>query len=134
MKRLILSIVLSVITAGWVCAQEPAGVFIYAGQSNADGRVYNSELPDYLKPGYDHLHYANVTSSSTGEFGSRTFTNMKERWAFCDVTNYCIEQTLKTGFYAVKCTYGGTAGARKWTEYLFPPFCSYVVRRQCARR
>lgn len=136
MKRLILSIVLSVITAGWVCAQEPAGVFIYAGQSNADGRVYNSELPDYLKPGYDHLHYANVTSSSTGEFGSRTFTNLKERWAFCDVTNYCIEQTLKTGFYAVKCTYGGTAIDTAATYAHLPVWCAdetWIARNNAYR-
>ena len=32
-------------------ARKPADVFIYAGQSNADGRAFVSSLPDYLKGG-----------------------------------------------------------------------------------
>lgn len=134
-KQFILTFILSALTIG-MFAQEPASVFIYAGQSNADGRVYNIELPDYLKPGYAHLHYANVTSASTGEFGSRTFTNLKERWAFCDVTNYCIEQTLKTDFYAVKCTYGGTAIDTAATYAHLPVWCAdeaWIARNNAYR-
>lgn len=92
-----------------LCAQQPASVFITAGQSNADGRVYNNQLPSYLKNGYDYLHYSNVTSFSNGKFEERSFENLKERWAFCDVTNYYIEKALKSEFYSIKCTYGGTA-------------------------
>ncbi|MGN1262920.1 MAG: sialate O-acetylesterase [Prevotella sp.] len=90
-------------------AQRPASVFLTAGQSNADGRVRVEQLPGYLKDGYEKLHYADVTSECTGTFGKRTFTQPKQRWAFCDVTNYLIEKALDADFYAVKATYGGTA-------------------------
>lgn len=100
--------------------QKPASVFITAGQSNADGRVYNSEVPDYMKSGYKYLHYANVTSSCDGTFGTRSFANTKERWAFCDVANYFIEQALQEDFYAIKCTYGGTAIATGVTAEKLP--------------
>ena len=92
-------------------ARKPADVFIYAGQSNADGRAFVSSLPDYLKGGrpYRFLNFANVTTSSDGKFGKREFTNPKGRFAFCDVTNYWIEKALTRDFYAVKCAYGGTA-------------------------
>ena len=30
-------------------AQQKAPVFLYAGQSNADGREYTTNLPDYMK-------------------------------------------------------------------------------------
>lgn len=76
-------------------AQKQASVFITAGQSNADGRVYNTEVPDYLKAGYGYLHFKNVTNASNGIFEKRTFDNPKARWAFCDVTNYHIEKALK---------------------------------------
>ncbi|NPD92007.1 sialate O-acetylesterase [Xylanibacter muris] len=94
-----------------VMARKPADVFIYAGQSNSDGRAFVSSLPDYLKGDcpYRYLRFANVTTSSDGKFGMRKFDNPKGRFAFCDVTNYWIEKALKRDFYAVKCTYGGTA-------------------------
>lgn len=111
LKQILLSgaLALPIVALNANAQQKPASVFITAGQSNADGRVYNSEIVDYLKPGYKYLKYANVTSTSTGEFGTRTFEDRKARWAFCDVTNYFIEQALQQDFYAIKCTYGGTA-------------------------
>ena len=111
LKRILLSgaLALPIVALNANAQQKPASVFITAGQSNADGRVYNSEIVDYLKPGYKYLHYANVTSQSSGTFTTRNFDNAKERWAFCDVTNYFIEQALQQDFYAIKCTYGGTA-------------------------
>ena len=102
-----------------VHAQQSAPVFLTAGQSNADGRVYNTELPSYLQDGYQFLHYANVTSSCDGTFGSRTF-EPGGRWSFCDVTNYCLEQALQRDFYSVKCTYGGTAIAPNVTAAKLP--------------
>ena len=87
---------------------KPASVFLTAGQSNADGRVYVDELPTYLRNGYQYLNYANVTSECNGRFSSRTF-EAGTRYAFCDITNYYIEKALQQPFYAVKCTYGGTA-------------------------
>ena len=86
MKKKIFALTAMLLSIGGVCAQ-PASVFLTAGQSNADGRVYNSQLPEYLKDGYEYLHYKKVTSSSDGMFEKRNFDNMKERWAFCDVTN-----------------------------------------------
>lgn len=142
MKKLTLSILISAFIlseaqiGNTVSAQKLSNVFLYAGQSNADGRVYNSELPSYLKPGYEYLHFTNVTSSSDGKFGNRTFENRKERWAFCDVTNYFIEQALKTDFYAVKCTYGGTAIDTAATYAHLPVWCadaSWISRNNAYR-
>lgn len=85
-----------------------ASVFITAGQSNAEGRASANDRPDYLKvdPCYRHLRYAFVRTEQTGLFGTFTFG---DRFAFCDVTNYLIDKSMKRDFYAVKCTYGGTA-------------------------
>lgn len=107
-----------------ICAQTPASVFLTAGQSNADGRVYNSQAPTYLRNGYKYLHYKNVTSSSDGKFGKRTFENHSERWAFCDVTHFHIEQALQQDFYGVKCTYGGTAIDTAATYDHLPVWCA----------
>ena len=106
LKQILLSgaLALPIMALNANAQQKPASVFITAGQSNADGRVYNSEIVDYLKPGYKYLHYANVTSQSSGTFTTRNFDNTKERWAFCDVTNYFIEQALQQDFYAIKTT------------------------------
>jgi hypothetical protein len=92
--------------------QKPASVFLSAGQSNADGRAYLSEgLPDYMKGGYKHLHFANVTSEERVSFYDRIFDGSQERgcFAFSDVTNYYIDQALQQDFYSIKCAYGGTA-------------------------
>lgn len=105
-------------------AQKQASVFITAGQSNADGRVYNTEVPDYLKAGYGYLHFKNVTNASNGIFEKRTFDNPKARWAFCDVTNYHIEKALKKDFYAIKCTYGGTSIDTSATVASKPVWCA----------
>lgn len=127
MKRLSLFsvlVVMSFIGAITSFAQKPASVFLTAGQSNADGRVYNSQAPTYLKKGYEYLHYTNVTSASDGTFGKRSLNNVKERWAFCDVTHYHIEQALMTDFYAIKCTYGGTAIDTAATYAHLPVWCA----------
>ena len=90
-------------------------VFLYAGQSNADGREYVQNLPEYMKVGtapyapYTHLKYASICGTpSTKTFGSRTLA-IGTRYAFCDVANYWIDKALNTDFYAIKCAYGGTA-------------------------
>ena len=120
LKHLLLSGALIASTSFSLAQQKPASVFITAGQSNADGRVYNSEIVDYLKAGYKHLKFANVTSSCDGTFGTRTFTDTKSRWAFSDVTNYFIEQAEQRDFYCIKCTYGGTAIATGVTAEKLP--------------
>lgn len=102
-------------------AQEPAAVYITAGQSNADGREYVDKLPYYLKGGYKYLNYTNVTSSSDGTFGEMKFD---KRFAFCDITNYFIEQALQADFYAIKCAYGGTAIDTAATYSHLPVWCA----------
>jgi len=94
---------------------EKKSVFIYAGQSNADGREYVQNLPDYMKVGespyspYTHLRFAQVCGNPTkSTFDTRTMAT-GERYAFCDVTNYWIDQAVSENFYAIKCAYGGTA-------------------------
>lgn len=110
------------LSVGTAVAQVP--VFLTAGQSNADGREYVSKLPSYMKAGYKHLKYANVTSSCDGTFGKRTFDDPKGRFAFCDVTNYFIDQATTTDFYAIKCTYGGTAIDTAATYAHLPVWCA----------
>lgn len=101
--------------------QEPASVFITAGQSNADGREYVNKLPSYLKGGYEYLRYRNVTSSSDGKFADFKFD---KRFAFCDITNYFIEKALQKEFYAIKCAYGGTAIDTAATYSHLPVWCA----------
>lgn len=109
-----------ILTTG-VCSQEPVSVFLTAGQSNADGREYVNKLPSYLKNGYKYLNYRNVTSSSDGRFGEFKFD---KRFAFCDITNYFIEQALQKDFYAIKCAYGGTAIDTAATYAHLPVWCA----------
>lgn len=94
-------------------AQEPASVFITAGQSNAEGRAPSSEMPKYLAKGYKHLRYAFVRTKQDGMFGTYRFGGT---FAFCDVVNYFIDKAAKADFYAIKCTYGGTAITPGQTE------------------
>lgn len=102
---LLITLLLGMLSA---VAQKRA-VFITAGQSNADGREYVANLPQYLKSGqYHHLRFANVTDSAPSAFADRDLLGGK-RYAFQDVCNYWIDQVSKQDFYAVKCTYGGTA-------------------------
>lgn len=124
MYKFKLFVISSLLWCTSIDAQEPASVFITAGQSNADGRVFNSELPEYLKAGYRHLHFKNVTRANNGVFEKRTFDNPKARWAFCDVTNYHIEKALKKDFYAIKCTYGGTSIDTAATVRTKPVWCA----------
>ena len=89
--------------------KKAANVYLYAGQSNTDGRAFVKDMPDYLRNGYEHLNFANVTQRSNGRFGERIFEEDKGRFAFCDVTNYYLDKSLERDFYSVKCAYGGTS-------------------------
>ena len=116
MKRLLTFVTLMVAGIAMSVAQQKAPVFIYAGQSNADGREYTTNLPDYMKDNgslpsspYTHLHWASICGNPSKQtFDARTF-NSGERYAFCDVTNYWIDKAVSQDFYAIKCSYGGTA-------------------------
>ena len=114
MKRILFPLLLILLTIG--ASAQKKSVFLYAGQSNADGREYTVNLPDYLKNDgslpsspYQHLKYVNILGNpSASTFGIRTF-NSGERYAFCDIVNYWIDQAESQDFYAIKCAYGGTA-------------------------
>ena len=115
MKRFFLFMAMMLTGIALSLAQQKASVFIYAGQSNADGREYVQNLPDYMKVGtspynpYTHLKWASICGNpSKSTFGTRTMAT-GERYAFCDVTNYWIDQAVSEDFYAIKCAYGGTA-------------------------
>ncbi len=130
MKRKNLLLLLLVSTLSWLtvnpASAQKAPVFIYAGQSNADGRENVKNLPDYMKAGtapyspYTYLKYASICGNpSKSSFETRTFAE-GTRYAFCDVANYWIEQALHRDFYAIKCAYGGTAIAPGVTAEKLP--------------
>ncbi|MBR6866881.1 MAG: hypothetical protein IKN02_01485 [Prevotella sp.] len=113
MKKL-LTLLLVLLSVTTMSAATKA-VFLYAGQSNADGREYVQNLPDYMKQGtspyspYTHLKWASICGNPKAKtFGTRQMST-GERYAFCDVTNYWIDQSAAEDFYAIKCAYGGTA-------------------------
>ena len=126
-KRLFSFILVAVASLTLAVAQQKAPVFLYAGQSNADGREYTTNLPDYMKQGgalpsspYTHLKWASICGNpSKTAFDTRVF-NSGERYAFCDVTNYWIDKAVSTDFYAIKCAYGGTAIAPGVTAEKLP--------------
>ncbi len=107
MKKRIILLLLSAVAMA-APAQKRA-VYITAGQSNADGRERIAKLPEYLKAGkYRHLRFANITDSAPSAFADRHLLAEK-RYAFQDVCDYWLDQASRQDFYAVKCTYGGTA-------------------------
>jgi len=114
MKNLLCLVCLLWSVAGVMAEKVP--VFIYAGQSNADGREFTKNLPEYMMDNgqlpsspYQHLHWASICGKPMKkDFEKRVFKG-GERYAFCDVTNYWIDQAIGTDFYAIKCAYGGTA-------------------------
>ena len=61
LRNLVLFTLLYVCSA--INAQEPASVFITAGQSNAEGRVSSSEKPKYLDNGYKLSSVQSKTAS-----------------------------------------------------------------------
>ena len=128
MKRLSIVLTLLLLYVGMIVkAQDSkAPVFIYAGQSNADGREYVQNLPEYMKVGnapyapYTHLQYVSICGNpSARTFGTREFVS-GTRYAFCDVVNYWIDQSAAADFYAIKCAYGGTAIAPGVTAEKLP--------------
>lgn len=92
-----------------VTSDKRAPVFLTAGQSNTDGRVYAADMPDYLAAGYSHLNYADVTTRRDGHFGGRKFSENRGRWSYCDVVNHLLDSTLNAAFYSIKAAVGGTS-------------------------
>lgn len=97
-------------------ARNPVPVYLVAGQSNADGRVPNSELPAYIQQApYEHCYwsYGSGTHGGNGQFElfrPRIFNkNMPGRWAYDAVTYFWLEKSLHRDFYVIKESLGGTA-------------------------
>ena len=89
MKKL-LTLLLVLLSVTTMSAATKA-VFLYAGQSNADGREYVQNLPDYMKQGtspyspYTHLKWASICGNPKAKtFGTRQMST-GERYAFCHV-------------------------------------------------
>ena len=96
--------------------EKPAVVILTAGQSNADGRVDNSELPDYIQQNkyrYCQWSFGSGVHSGNGKFElfwPRIYNqNNAHRCAFDAVVYYQLEQILQRPFYVIKESLGGTA-------------------------
>lgn len=94
----------------------PATVIITAGQSNADGRVANDELPQYIiTNGYKHCKWCYGSGGSVRTDGFEAFwprtanERHPERYAFDAITYYWLDQSADSDFYVIKWTLGGTA-------------------------
>ena len=96
--------------------KKPAVVILTAGQSNTDGRVNNTELPEYIRrAGYTFCHwsYGSGTRSGHGEFTlfHPWIDGLSEhdKWAYDAVVYYRLEHLLKEKFYVIKESLGGTS-------------------------
>lgn len=96
--------------------KEKSIVILTAGQSNTDGRVNNSELPEYIqrdKYRYCQWSFGSGTHSGNGTFDTfwpRIYNeNYPNRWAYDAVVYYKVEQQLQRPFYVIKESLGGTA-------------------------
>jgi len=130
MRRLVLFMCCSLFVALATSAKkEPVPVFIVAGQSNTDGRVPIEDLPSYITPdGYRYCHWSYGSGEYAGggqfeQFWPRTYFEKRPKaWAYDAITYYLLGQTLKTDFYVIKESLGGTAistNARKSTNGMF---------------
>lgn len=94
----------------------PATVLITAGQSNTDGRVPNTLLPETIKhSGYTYCRWLYGSGNGFETNGFEPFYPRTARkkepcsWAYDAVTYYWLEQYLKSDFYVIKWSLGGTA-------------------------
>ncbi len=94
----------------------PAVVILTAGQSNTDGRVMNTELPqEILDNEYEFCQWSYGSGSLSGEGEFETFSprianeRNPHRYAYDAIVYYKLEQFLKEPFYVIKESLGGTA-------------------------
>ena len=116
MKRLIIIAALLCALSCSAKSGEPATVIITAGQSNTDGRVLNTQLPDYIqKNKYTYCQWCYGSAGKIQTDGFETFSprmvhpKRPGRWAYDAVTYYWLEQALQKEFYVIKWSLGGTA-------------------------
>ena len=84
-------------------------VFLTGGQSNTEGRIENSQLPEYLQS--NEYALASVHGSVNDETTLGTFEAFAPtgKWAYDAEVYYRIGQALKSQFYVIKTSYGGTS-------------------------
>ena len=84
-------------------------VFLTGGQSNTEGRIPNSQLPEYLQS--NEYALASVHGSVNDETTLGTFEAFAPtgKWAYDAEVYYRIGQALKAQFYVIKTSYGGTS-------------------------
>ena len=115
MKRLLFSISLAIVPLTFCFAQQNVPVILVAGQSNADGRVPLSDLPDEFKT-FEYCQW----SYGSGDFETATghFSPFSPRvakpgiemsWGFDAVVYHLLGQQWQQPFYVIKQTMGGTA-------------------------
>lgn len=91
-------------------------VILTAGQSNTDGRVMNTELPERIQQNkyqFCQWSFGSGELSGNGEFETfwprMVHPRNPHRWAYDAIVYYEIEQALKKPFYVIKESLGGTA-------------------------
>lgn len=112
MRKVLLSLSLFALSLA-VRAQVP--VVLVAGQSNTDGRVDNTELPEYIKrDGYRYCLWSYGSGTHSGEgrfepFAPRNYSQKPERWAYDAVVYYELERLWQQPFYVIKESLGDTS-------------------------
>lgn len=116
MRRILLSIFAVVASLSLYAKHEPTPVYLVAGQSNTDGRVPISKLPDYIKQNrYKHCYWSYGSGAISGNGQFELFwprvANKKphELWGYDAVVDYLLDQSLGQDFYVIKESLGGTA-------------------------
>lgn len=112
-KSLILLPVFCCVVSSWARPRVP--VILTAGQSNADGRVPLSELPDEMRDfQYCQWSYGSGDfETATGQFSPFSprvaKPKIEESWGFDAVVYHKLESLWQRPFYVIKHTDGGTA-------------------------
>ena len=107
---------LSVLMFALVLSARPrVPVILTAGQSNADGRVPLSELPEEMQS-YQYCQWSYGSGdfeTATGQFSLFSprvaKPKIKDSWGFDAVVYHKLEQLWQRPFYVIKHTDGGTA-------------------------
>ena len=102
--------ILVVLALAALCSAEAKEValFLTGGQSNTEGRVPVSELPEYLKCNDLALAsvHAPLAEENLGKFAAFAPT---DRWAYDAEVYYRLGQALGETFYVAKTSFGGTS-------------------------
>lgn len=116
MRKIFLSFIILLTALSASAKREATPVYLVAGQSNTDGRVPNTELPQYIQQNkYKHCYWSFGSGAVSGKgqfelFWPRIISNDNPNlWAYDAVVNYYLDQSLCRDFYVIKESLGGTA-------------------------